>query len=59
MESVIVLTRGLRSLANSISCTRHLNFVRELRRIQVDFHSDNISSHGPPKVVRQSLRSCV
>ena len=26
---------------------------------KVDFHSDNVSSHEPPKVVRQSLSSCV
>ena len=49
MESVIVLRRGLRTLVNSISYTRHLNFNCEGSKVY--FPSDNVSSHEPPKVV--------
>ena len=59
MESVTVLRRELLFLVNSISHTRHLNLCGICEGSKVDFHSDNISSHGPPKVVCQSLSSCV
>ena len=57
MESVVVLRRGLRSLLNSKQGIQTL--YGHLGRIQTDFYSDNLSSHGPPKVVFQSLSSYV
>ena len=59
MESDCVLRRGLRSLINGISYTRHSNFERYCVGSEAGFHLADMSSRGPPKGVYQSLSSYV